>query len=857
MSSINLLDEVRVGGHRASVLATYSVYFPFYEEVVLRRLIASGCRHNILLVDARQVAGAFADPASRPRLAGHHYTLIPVRAKGAFHPKIALLGGPERGSLLVGSHNVTLAGFGGNRELTNRLQFDKSADKSVQAAFSDAWRFLASWAAAGSSTLPDEVVDGLRQLRNQIGWLQDGQEARRQGTFFGSDPAGTGLLSQMEDYLPRKPDRIIGVAPFFDRDFRFLSVLREQFPSAEIIVGVDPATADVSATSWPEGCRFVDAASIADRTGYLHAKALFFDGSGSNCALVVGSANLSSAAWGVRGGVRNAEAVVLTLGPQAKEAAERLHLLGVAEMPELHPGSFASKPTQGSPEEHREPEDAPEVCFALASGDEVTIPLRADNVGVVEHACLIGRDGRTIDTAPTIEAGTSSTTLTSKKPLANPIAFAELVRRERRRLVVLVHDTRSIHRRSLTGRRAQFHDALASLSGDSPDLVSLIAVVEKIIFEAPEGDEPIRRLQAAKGRSKATDEKLIGSMGVHVEPKQALRKARRIMRAGDFGELLDALIYQLGLGLESNYEHRDSKGRSEEEQVGEDDEEEPVRASVDMPEVVNAYHRKLVHLIGRLLRQLARSSAGDQTATMATMGLMQSLAVLGVVQELRRIDKENAQIRDLNATLVPVELRQRLFKGLVGEFFGKHAQLLPRARKEIADAQADELVQLPGLLVWLGWDAGFALAPKAFGELPEETTERLFQKALLIAVLGEGAQTESAFDVARATAQRLGNAADTMAWFHEHERWINRLRKAEVLKANAVPHESVEAGDVVCRLKDRRSLAVVASALPKTLVLFDPSGPDETREFETGFLGFVECASPPNGWPKRQAKPRI
>ena len=853
-SGINLLDQIRVGGHRASVLATYSVYFPFYEQVVLRRLIASGCRHNILLVDARQVAGAFADPASRPRLAGHHYTLIPVRAKGAFHPKIALLGGPERGSLLVGSHNVTLAGFGGNRELTNRLQFDKSADESVRAAFSDAWRFLASWAAAGCSTLPDEIVDGLRQLRNQIGWLQDGQEARRQGTFFGSDPAGTGLLSQIEDYLPRKPDRIIGVAPFFDHDLWFLSVLREHFPSAEIIVGVDPATADVCATSWPDGCRFVDVASITDRTGYLHAKALFFDGGGSNCALVVGSANLSSAAWGVRGGVRNAEAVVLTLGPQAKEAAERLHLLGVAEMPELHPASFASTRRQVAPEEHREPEDAPEVCFALASGDELTIPLGADDVGVVEHACLIGRDGRTIDTAPTIEAGTSSTTLTSKKPLANPIAFAELVRRERRRLVVLVHDTREIHRRSLTGRRAQFHDALASLSGDSPDLVSLIAVVEKIIFEAPEGDEPIRRLQAGKGRSKDTAPKPIDSMGVHVEPKKVSRIARRIMRAGDFGELLDALIYQLGIGLESSYEHRDVKGRSEEEQVGEDDDEESARASVDMTQVVDACHRKLVHLVGRLLRQLARSSSGDQTAT---MGLMQSLAVLGVVRELRRIDKENAQIRKLNTTLVPVEQRQRLFKGLVGELFGKHAQLLTKARKEIADVEADELVQLPGLLVWLGWDAGFALAPKAFGELPEETTERLFQKALLIAVLGTGAQTESAFDVARATAQRLGNAADTMAWFHEHERWINRLRKAEVLKANAVPHESVEAGDVVCRLKDRRSFAVVASALPKTLVLFDPSGPDERREFETGFLGFVECASPPNGWPKRQAKPRI
>ena len=55
---------------RASVVATFNAYLPFYEDVILRRLVASGCQHNILLMDLDQWQKELSGPMSRPRLAG-------------------------------------------------------------------------------------------------------------------------------------------------------------------------------------------------------------------------------------------------------------------------------------------------------------------------------------------------------------------------------------------------------------------------------------------------------------------------------------------------------------------------------------------------------------------------------------------------------------------------------------------------------------------------------------------------------------------------------------------------------------------------------------------------------------------
>jgi len=69
----SLYDAMRKGSYDASLITTYNAYFPFYEEVVLRKLRASGCRHNVVLADAKQCTASLSDSFAAPRRAGIEY----------------------------------------------------------------------------------------------------------------------------------------------------------------------------------------------------------------------------------------------------------------------------------------------------------------------------------------------------------------------------------------------------------------------------------------------------------------------------------------------------------------------------------------------------------------------------------------------------------------------------------------------------------------------------------------------------------------------------------------------------------------------------------------------------------------
>jgi len=44
LPKISLMEELKKGGYEASLITTYNAYLPFYEEVVLRRLVNAGIR---------------------------------------------------------------------------------------------------------------------------------------------------------------------------------------------------------------------------------------------------------------------------------------------------------------------------------------------------------------------------------------------------------------------------------------------------------------------------------------------------------------------------------------------------------------------------------------------------------------------------------------------------------------------------------------------------------------------------------------------------------------------------------------------------------------------------------------------
>ena len=83
---ISIIEEIKKGGYEASLITTYNAYLPFYEEVVLRKLIGQGAQHNVVLMDAAQCT--YSVDHHPPRLAGRQYSLVPIASPGAFHPKV-------------------------------------------------------------------------------------------------------------------------------------------------------------------------------------------------------------------------------------------------------------------------------------------------------------------------------------------------------------------------------------------------------------------------------------------------------------------------------------------------------------------------------------------------------------------------------------------------------------------------------------------------------------------------------------------------------------------------------------------------------------------------------------------------
>jgi hypothetical protein len=141
---LNLLDALAEHqGYETAVYCTYGVDLAFFEEAVLRPLRHNRCRRHIIFVDGRRYAETIEQWRDCAQFVGHHYLLVPIHLPPfqAFHPKLTLLLGPQRGRLLVGSGRLTLTGFGHNHELYTCLDWTPDQPE-VLPLFQAAWQFI-------------------------------------------------------------------------------------------------------------------------------------------------------------------------------------------------------------------------------------------------------------------------------------------------------------------------------------------------------------------------------------------------------------------------------------------------------------------------------------------------------------------------------------------------------------------------------------------------------------------------------------------------------------------------------------------------------------------------------------------
>ena len=841
MADDSLYDAIRLGGYDASLITTYNAYFPFYEEVILRRLRASDCRHNVVLADAKQCAVSLSDSFSAPRRAGTEYTLVPVRSDGAFHPKILLLVGRTKGAIYVGSHNLTLSGFGYNRELTNLIEFNPKKDAGAVACAKAVWGTIRNWLNAQQGYLPRATLDAVLAVRNHAAWLDRESTVEPDPAFLAQCATTAPLLEQIAGHAPKSVKRIVVVGAFFDSKLQFLKALAARWPKARLVSGVEPDTVSLPGKRIArKEFDFRDASELAGRSGYLHAKAIFFEGKDGDHLLVSGSANPSSPAWMGT----NEEAIILRKGSGAFKAAEELGLLAITSFKSIESEQWdvirTELPQEAAVQKARSAIVACEtdVGFEIPRGAFRSAPLRCT-----------AKTGDNITVELALPAQSVGETLV--------IAADRQLRRDARRLEfdlkgggvaeAIVHHTTAIEDLARSTKEAQFRAALQGLSTGSTDIARLVSAVEKVIFDEAEvaAAEISTRSRAESAASSSRDGRSNmkpETLAVAIEDTKQAKRHRRLLKSTDMGYLLDVLIHRLGIGLSRNEATVDSHGRSEEGQIDQDDDDaaEPDQKDIDDSELAALCRRKLRKLITRMKAQMDKAD-GNGTSTPTV--LVQLVAVLAVMRELRTIERHDRWKR-ARAQLVDPQDEKDLLEHVLLSFFGRGRDLYASIVRTLGTDRFDEIARLKGLLMWLTWDCDLTLENRfGIAEHRQDVEERLWSKAALLELVqilsGDGISLEEA----RGSILSVADAGEHQAairWIEECEAWSREVERALVrMRENILaPLRPKHIGSLAfANAISRPRLRVVSSVSDSSVTLFDfyeeiPYRPDRVSSAE-------------------------
>ena len=798
---LSLLDELRKGGYEASLVTTFNAYLPFYEEVVLRRLVNAGVRHNVLLMDAQQYSVSLQNHP--PRLAGRSYTLAPISVPGAFHPKLIFLAGKQKGLVVVGSHNMTLAGFGFNRELTNVIRIRATGDEAGVAVAAHVWTEIVHWIESSSGTLPQQIRDMVARVKDFAPWLSP--EAPRSDSEFQllAGRAGTqSLWEQLRSLITTPVKEIFLTGAFFDAKLTFLNQINTDLQPERLVVALDPATVEIPPdTKGASGIRFVCATNLGNddekdvASGYLHAKGVFLRLKNNDCVFVSGSANPSRPAWLANKGDGNTELMVARLGAGAERAASELGFAEIPKLPPLDNNDWQTIANNRSRVDHAAT-SGPKVGVAVVVDDKVHID--AELAIGLQHATpiLLDAECREIAHGNGLIEVDEQYVATFARDHLDQACFLRCALENQTAADLLLHHARIVEEQARTGVQKRFKDAFLSLQTDTPNIGLLIECLDKIVFSDDASRPPMPAGHASSARPAVSEENTsINSLAIDVSDVRRRESKNRLTHNSDLSYLLDTLIFHLRLQEDRTIETVDRLGRSEEEQVGADDSEDGGEAQLtedDRAELLTLCHSKVRTVVRRMIKQLTAYTEGKQALDAV---LFRLLGVLAVLRELRSCDGR-VQWVDQGKTTVPCEERLRLFKEIMFSLFEGKTSLLHMEALGEELAASEDVSRLKGLLLWLAWDCGLLFdLNKPFMETPEQQAARLQANAMLLA-LAQSVQADE---------QVMEEAQQSIGIFTTSDMdWLNAVRRL------ATQCDAAKRGDLVVRSADEAEPGDVA-----------------------------------------------
>lgn len=835
---LSIFEAIRRREYAASLVTTFNAYFPFYEEVVLRHLTAAGCQHNVVLMDAGQCGQTLAHAELRPRLAGKSYALLPIKCGGAFHPKLMLLVGRQHGLLLVGSHNLTLSGFSFNRELTNCFEYAGDKDRALLPIFHRALKFIKAWAA----TLPEPLQEAVNSMMRFAPWLQEPQdvpETNAESYLFGSEPNGRSLWEMVRERVSGRVKRIVVVGPFYDQKLTFIKRLSEEFSPKHLVVGLDPEKTIIAAEARrivPQA-KFVNAGSLHDGSGYLHAKAILFEAERGEELLITGSANPTHPAWLANSASRNAEAVVLRHARRNHSPGQALGLSALAAQPPLTASDWERlNKNKALPVGMANKTHPPLIACEIEDGFEIYGIGR--RLLAFSRATLLDADGTALSVSTAFSFSGDNLRLAVSDSAAVSLArMLELQTNDGDTACAIVHHTAELADAAQTDLQREFKRALASPDSEAP--IELLKLIEKVIADDAANGSFERSASLTSSETRSDENVKITSLAMDINQTRATKRKWQPQATGDLALILSALIHSLGQGLSSPLAGHLIIKRSEEELKEEENDESALSVEIDGAAILKTCHRRVRSLFRRMTGQLALAAAGGSNPLRA---LLRLTAVLGLTQHLTNCVNHAAWVPQ-GERIVPYGAQREFFLDACHYLYARNHGVMKTALQEAGAAATESCTEastVRGLLLWLAWDCGLDVRMVLDDDAPDILRENLYGLEQLLHLTADVSKDEEAAGKARAALSQSASSHKAEGWLQAQLQWGARVAalNGDLCNAPTLVREPMR-GDLVFLSKVATpSLTVVLNVEGDKLTL----ACDKTKKFKSGYVTVVDLS---------------
>jgi len=709
--SISLFEELDKGGYEASLITTYSIDFPFYEDVLLTKMRSRGMTHHVLLADKRMCQSVISQRP--PKKAGKQYSLAMMKCSGAFHPKIVMLLGKKKGLLAVGSHNVTFSGFGKNLELTNIIKFEKKNNEEYISLFKQAFNAFKVWlndyGQDATSPTPKAVFEALDDTLKLCPWLKvkdtDAHSSTDASLLFSSTTTES-LWQQLQPFLPTQTDQIIATSPFFDKSLAFSKVLLEECKN-NLVLGVQPteviAPCDILTTN---GIKVVntDIFQNTDKEKYIHAKAIYFNAD-KNPIFICGSANLSSRAWLDKGKAANAEAVLVRIGESASIATESigfLDLINSEVVPHL--------PAKVDKRIESDSSQVTDIDVITVNNQQVlNIEIKPQWKQLIELVYINDWQEKYPINFKIVE----NSLVVEIKDIAHSPVLSVFCHNQLCSTII-VHYIDEIKHCCTTGAERKIQEAWGSLNTEHPDIKLLFDCLDKLsCFNNPQINiqKTISKSGNPEDDTESTERELVVDLATEIIRNPKTGKVRSSQ--GDISQVLDIILYSLYSNLNhepQNLYGEDSFGRNEEDLVGTDDE----TPNVEQPQTTIDIRKELAHLCRKKIKSIINrlTKLLKQNKTLTITEINAALVTVSIIPPLvEKSHKENVT-GEVSLLWIPEEGYELLLNALFDYVFDEKLTPLDFSREK-GDAlfSTDESGQLLGHVIWLMYQSNYSLKP--------------------------------------------------------------------------------------------------------------------------------------------------